>query len=386
MCICVNPWFRHSFVRVLIAVVAIVGLALSVYLTFAAWEQQARPVGCGPGSGCAAVLSSRWANVVGVPVSAPAAAVYAAALVVLLCPVRTPPGERGRWSWLLFCATLTLLAALWFTALQWLVLGRACAWCMTTHLAGMVFAGLVFTSAPLATLRPRRVVAPMLAGLLLVAGLATTQLLVEPRTPPLRVAIGGEVELDVTGSPIIGPRDAPRKLVMLFDYACPHCRTMHQHLIDAVDQVQGLSVVLVPVPLNAGCNAMIDYEEARFAHSCELARTALAVWRAAPATYFEFDRWLFAQEQPPTAAAARLEAQRLLGPDQFDVAWDSPWPDDQIRRNVELHRRLLGEPLPLLLGRGLPSVERSVTLEELLSLLGNEGSAGSMMEPEGGPR
>src|SRR5436305_10091796 len=67
-------------------------------------------VGCGPGSACDEVLRSRWAYVLGIPVSALALVVDGALLLTTFgCgPKSTPKQRRGAWEILVPCALLVL--------------------------------------------------------------------------------------------------------------------------------------------------------------------------------------------------------------------------------------------------------------------------------------
>src|ERR1041384_5320738 len=49
-------------------VLAVIGMALSGYLTFTAWQGRL-VAGCAVGSACDAVLSSRWSTLLGLPTS-----------------------------------------------------------------------------------------------------------------------------------------------------------------------------------------------------------------------------------------------------------------------------------------------------------------------------
>src|SRR5690348_7140203 len=63
-----------------IRVLGLAGLTLSTYLLVISLGEQRLPVGCGAGSGCASVLSSRWSNVLGIPVGGLAVATYCVVL------------------------------------------------------------------------------------------------------------------------------------------------------------------------------------------------------------------------------------------------------------------------------------------------------------------
>ncbi len=115
-------------------------------------------VGCGPGSACDEVLQSRWAYVVGIPVSAFALVVDLAILLTTFgCGSKSSPKQRrNAWEILLPCSVLVLGAALWFIALQAFVLHRFCPWCMAAHACGGLAAILLLTRIPVTDARNRR--------------------------------------------------------------------------------------------------------------------------------------------------------------------------------------------------------------------------------------
>ncbi len=128
----------------------------------------------------------------------------------------------------------------------------------------------------------------------------------------------GDAQIDVYQHPVLGSPAAPYVIVKLFDYTCPHCREMHEHLQQAREEFGGkLAVVMCPVPLNRQCNPHVTYDSAKHADACDLARLALAVWQADRSKFAEFDAWIFASPVPPTAAAAREQAIGLVGEDQL---------------------------------------------------------------------
>ncbi len=117
-----------------------------------------RAMGCGPGSGCDEVLGSRWAYALGVPVSVLALVVDLALLVTTFScgPKSTPKQRRGAWELMVPGAVLLLGGALWFTALQAVVLHRFCPWCLAAHTCGAVAAILLLTRVPLTDSTDRR--------------------------------------------------------------------------------------------------------------------------------------------------------------------------------------------------------------------------------------
>ena len=78
-------------------------------------------VGCGGGSPCDMVLSSRWSTIAGVlPVSGLAMGVYLAMLVagLFVGPTTEPPIRRLAWRVLLVLAGSVAGSALWFIFIQ----------------------------------------------------------------------------------------------------------------------------------------------------------------------------------------------------------------------------------------------------------------------------
>jgi hypothetical protein len=96
------------------------------------------------------VLHSRWAYWFGVPVSMFALATY---LVILAASLRLSkgvpaPAQRRAWAVLVPCALLVSGAAIWFVALQILVVHAICPYCMAAHAAGSIAGLLLLFAAP----------------------------------------------------------------------------------------------------------------------------------------------------------------------------------------------------------------------------------------------
>jgi len=172
--------------------------------------------------------------------------------------------------------------------------------------------------------------------------------------------------------PMIGSADAPKLMVILFDYACPHCRATHQALRPVIES-KTAGLILLPTPLNSDCNPAIEETEPRFRDSCELARLALAVWRASPEQFAEFDAWLFAPELPRSAADARAEAVRRIGQAELSAALESDWIEERIREDVAAYQQSDAKVLPILLSPGAAAiVGRTDDERELLEVLSRD--------------
>ena len=134
-----------------IRLLAIVAAGISGYLVVLHMLGRTLPPGCGSGSGCAEVLTSRWSAVFGIPVSAPAALLYATVVIAscLIGSGQSEPARRAAWSLLFIAAVTIACSAMWFIGVQAFILKAFCAWCMTDHAIGLLLAGLILWREPL---------------------------------------------------------------------------------------------------------------------------------------------------------------------------------------------------------------------------------------------
>ena len=364
---------------------------------YLAWESfHNGPVaGCGAGSGCSAVLESRWAYWLGLPVSVPAVLVYLALLgsTVLLQKNASPDDQRGSWAAMIVLSVVLIGSALWFVSLQVLILKSFCKYCLTAHLCGCTAALLCLKNIPFATEPdtpmwstgsgkrgvPRQAIFSLvLIGLAGVSVLAGGQILVQkernvvkvvanagasaatnqsPQLPGLPAEIvpssphaqmiasrtlslyNKEFVIKLDDVPVMGSRDAPNVIVCLLDYTCIHCRALYPILVQASQQFSNqLAIVCLPMSLAPRCNPYIPQNSKANPESCEYARLALAVWRAKPEAHRQFDDWLFADARVPSLDEARAYAGQLVGTDKLNTAMDDPWVEQQIQTDIKLHR------------------------------------------------
>lgn len=368
--------------RWLIRLLALTAFGLSCYLTYSAWTDAAVP-GCGPGSGCDDVLSSEWSKVLDLPVAALAVAIY---LVILGATFEAGPGssparQRRAWQMLTFLAVLVLLSIAYFVAIQSVMIGTWCKWCMATHVAGGLCALLILYAAPIGRARvdPEEPSDPMmippvavgglaLFALLGVVGLAAVQRLVPSDPAVADVAAstfvdtgpGPDRQIDfVVGQhavriephtlPMLGSPDAPVVFLELFDYACPHCRRLNQQLTQARQRYgDQLAIAPLAMPLDGACNPLVTVTDPRHENSCALTKIALAVWLVDRLRFAEMHAWLFDPETPPTPEAAMAFAEQLVAPDALAQALASPEIEQRINNAMKLYR-LVGGSLPVLM-------------------------------------
>jgi uncharacterized membrane protein len=342
------------------------GLALNLFLLFMTLSDPSAGVaGCGGSGDCGSLFASRWARVLGVPVTAFGAAAYLGVMAAI-------PERRRR-------ALAPLLgvivgAACWLTFAQAFLEKRFCPWCMAAHGIGLALALAGFFLLR-KTARMADVFRPMFnAGYLGFALLALIQLW-QP-VPGAKVA-----DVDTpqdnradAGFPRLGNPAAKHVLVEFFDYQCGSCGTMSGFLSGLMRKhPEDVAVSLRPVPLDGSCNPHAD----KHPGSCEMTRIALAVWRAQPEAFPAFHAALMAQ--PETPVARRL-AVGVLG-DRLEKALADPWIDETIRGNIAEWRKL-SKPTPKLpklivkgtrILHGLPSGE-----EDFIRVMGGELGLGAI--------
>ncbi|MFW6336061.1 MAG: vitamin K epoxide reductase family protein [Phycisphaeraceae bacterium] len=369
---------------------AVAAAGVSGYLVFASLSGANLPPGCGEGSGCASVLASKWSKVAGVPVGVPAMIVHLALAVLAAACVRVGPDRAASLSpWLGLVGSVAIASAGWFVFLQVAVLEAICPWCMADHALGVSAGVLGLFVVVKRGGRALPLAGGVAAAVLLVGVVAGMQAYSTPAVVTLEDMptdrdfdrteggerwvgmLDGELRLNVAEEPGVGPIDAP-VVAMMFDYACPHCRYSHELLkARLAADPDAFRLVLLPVPLNRQCN---PHAPARpgplFDESCEVARLALAVWRAAPGRFAAFDQWLYDAATPRTAAEARAEAERLAGADALAMAIESPWVRRTLDRNVRAYEQSGAGRVPVLLRPGFsPVVGRIDGNRQLESIL-----------------
>jgi uncharacterized membrane protein/protein-disulfide isomerase len=344
-----------------------VGLALSAYL---GWHYLAggAVIGCGGGSPCDRVLSSRWSSVGGVlPVSGLAAGAYLAMLMAsfFVGSATESPVRRLAWRAMLVLVGAVAGSAVWFVIVQKWIIGSFCPYCMVTHINGVLLATLIIWQAPkqseagstesepatsASTPTPQRIVGrlPAMGFALTGVGLAGIMVICQATITPPPASRGGEAKenlpaIDFRNAPMVGSPDARYIVNLLFDYNCPHCQELHFMLNEVVRRYHGkLAFVLCPTPLNTQCNPYIPRDVDEFKDSCELAKVALTVWVAKREAFPAFELWMFSLEsgdrwRPRSLDAARAKAIEMVGQAKFDAAVADAWIDQYLRASIRIY-------------------------------------------------
>lgn len=122
----------------MIAALGLAGLAVTTYLTSNALANT--EVGCSV-SGCNTVLSSKWAKLFGVPVSAFGMATYAVIMLGALQAFQSPIHDlRGR-RVVAAVASIGVLASIYLTTIEFFVIKAACQYCITSAVLVVLAAG-----------------------------------------------------------------------------------------------------------------------------------------------------------------------------------------------------------------------------------------------------
>lgn len=370
--------------RCILVLLNIIALILSIIMT---WHYLAggQIAGCGGGSPCEQVLSSRWSSIAGiVPVSGLAVGVWLAMLVAILFsgPSSDINEKRLAWNVMLILSGSVAGSAIWFTFVQKWLIGSFCPYCMTAHITSLTFSVLVLREA----LKSRedikisslQVFVRAFAGLILAGLLAVSQAGFRSASKNVGESESASIPVDYTNSPIIGSPDAPYIVRVLFDYQCPHCQKLHFLLSDAVARYNGkLAFVLFPAPLNTKCNPFVPAETDEFRNSCELTRTGLAVWAGKREAFNEFEAWMFSFETgdswtPRSPEDARNKAVELLGEAVFENAVADPWIEQYLRTSVQLYGQTIQDGkggIPKLIFGSKWVIPESYNVNDLLSLL-----------------
>jgi uncharacterized membrane protein/protein-disulfide isomerase len=336
---------------ILIRVLTAVSAVVSAYLLVTSLRG-GDVAGCGPASSCDAVLASRWAYWMGLPVSGLALLTYTTLFVATfwMTPGTPPPMRRRAMAVLSIGASVVVVAALWFVTLQIFVVRHFCPYCLVAHAAATGAAIVILRGRP----RPARVA--VLGATLGAAVLLAGHWINQPSThevhagpaPALTAAnagnarqleiFGGLFKIAVDEVPLIGQRNAPAVMVGLLDYTCRHCRQMHGILLEAEKAHRGkLAIATLPMPLDAACNKVIPQTPPQHANACQYARLALTVWRADPSKMDRFNDWLFEPPVPPGLESALGFAQEIVGDEAMGRAMNDPWVEKQLAQNIAIY-------------------------------------------------
>jgi hypothetical protein len=91
------------------------------------------------------------------------------------------------------------------------------------------------------------------------------------------------------------------------------------------------------MPISTNCNPYLPARVHSVSNACEYAKLGLAVWRAKPAAFRQFDDWMFTGEKPAPLQQANDYAAQLVGADKLQAAFGDPWLKEQLLVGCRLH-------------------------------------------------
>ncbi len=329
----------------LLVVLSLCGLLLNLLLLYGKLANPSSEImGCGGGGPCSDVLTSRWSQVLQIPVPALGAFVYLFLLTSLRWNKHFIAG---------FCHAAIVGSVVWFIIVQAVLLHHFCPWCIVAHAVGCFVAALGISNNN----RENAFCKGLIAGAVGAVSLILVQVY-----GPVPAAHWIDQEMNLTASraagihafgtgrkiafddgrkiyncaslPHLGSVDAKWVLVEYFDYQCGACHTMRAYLSALVRKhPTEICIVLLPVPLDHQCNPALELDDDGHPGSCELTKIALAVWRVKPEAYLALHEALMS-DPPPDRAAALTLAQEHISPARLDAAMLDPWIDRIIQADI----------------------------------------------------
>jgi protein-disulfide isomerase/uncharacterized membrane protein len=276
--------------------------------------------GCGDGSPCDQAAASVWGKVplVGWPVSFVGLA-YFSALVPPWIAIRRAGVVPA-----LFRNLVRLGVA--FSAMFMVVMivgGYACPYCIAIHFGNFGFLGML-ELAPIAGAGTRQALAYGAAGFIVVTGIElglqaavkeeVEQQLVES-TLEIIEASTDEVPVDpdrepFTGRYLLGPNNAPIRLVIFSDFQCPDCKIIEGQVRDVLARYHNVSFSMKNFPFCTACNPYATKN--LHPNACWAARAAEAagILRGNDG-YAQMHRWLFDRNGSFTDAQIKAALQQF---------------------------------------------------------------------------
>lgn len=146
--------------------------------------------------------------------------------------------------------------------------------------------------------------------------------------PNRTISIGSCFSFNPHDFATIGSPDAPHGILTFFCYTCPHCRDLFRNY-QAIRQQYDPSrffITVMPAPFEGRCNRHFVFQPTSKRHqgACEYARIGLAVWKAEPQKFADFQYWFFQADDPPPMAETYAHAIKLVGRPAFTAAMNDP--------------------------------------------------------------
>jgi hypothetical protein len=182
--------------------------------------------------------------------------------------------------------------------------------------------------------------------------------------------LDNKISFDIYQMPFIGSPEADYIVIELFDYTCPHCRDLHQHIHKALKHYgDQLAVVVLPVPMETYCNPTILVNNAKHQYACTYAKYSLAVSLLNRDAFPAYHDWMMEGKRVPPLREARARAEKLIDKGQFSPALMDPKVKDWIDDGIKLYTMAKKGGIPkLIIGSKIVAIPHTTTakLYELL--------------------
>jgi len=153
----------------------------------------------------------------------------------------------------------------------------------------------------------------------------------------------GGLKLDTYEQAIIGSPEAKHVVLELVSYDCPHCRKTNSLIKKALTRYgHQVAVIVLPLPLEQGCNRLVTNPAASHKGACTTARMALSVAELRPSSFARFHDFLMSgsDEKPPALDSIVDKAYGMVDPAKLRQLRDSESIKKRIAANVDLYANL----------------------------------------------
>lgn len=168
------------------------------------------------------------------------------------------------------------------------------------------------------------------------------------------------VDIDVEGSPALGPADAPVTVVVFSDFECPYCEVFAQTMQQVNDEYGNrVRIVFRQFPLNIHPNAPKAAEASLCAHE--------------QGKFWEMHDLMFEEQRQLDLASLMDKAERIeLDIPEFEACLDSGKFAEQIEEDMQAATRLGVDGTPAVFINGAQVVGGAVGYEALVEIIEEE--------------
>jgi len=167
-------------------------------------------------------------------------------------------------------------------------------------------------------------------------------------------------DIDVEGSPALGPAEAPVTIVVFSDFECPYCQVFAQTMQQVKDEYGNrVRIVFRQFPLNIHPNAPKAAEASLCAHEQD--------------KFWEMHDLMFEEQRQLDMASLMDKAERIdIDVPEFEACLDSGKYAEQIEEDMQAATRMGVEGTPAVFINGMPVVGGAVGYEALVEIIEKE--------------